>query len=57
MDEAKVAIAMKNYEAQLERCRKYYRKNNPNPKPRGRPRKEKVAETEKTKSELVQESI
>lgn len=45
MDPAKVAIAMKNYEAQLQRCRDYWRRKNPNPKPRGRPKKEKVENT------------
>ena len=56
MDEAKIAIAMKNYEAQLQRCRNYYKKNHPNPKPRGRPKKEKVEpETEKLK--FVPEAI
>jgi hypothetical protein len=56
MDPAKVAIAMKNYEAQLQRCRDYWRRKNPNPKPRGRPRKEKVENTppENEKAEVVE---
>jgi hypothetical protein len=39
MDADKIASALKCYEKQLERSRKYYRKNNPNPNPVGRPKK------------------
>ena len=50
----KVTIALKNYEAQLQRCKDYYRRNHPNPKPRGRPRKVKNEnESEKKEDEVV----
>ena len=54
MDEAKIAIAMKNYEAQLQRCRDYWRRKNPNPKPRGRPRKVEPTPPKNEKPEVVE---
>jgi hypothetical protein len=53
MDLAKVAVAMKNYEAQLQRCRDYWRRKNPNPKPRGRPKKI-IPTHENEKAEVVE---
>jgi hypothetical protein len=57
MDEAKIATALKNYEAQLQRCKNYYRRTHPNPKPRGRPRKNQEKKEEEKKAEVVPEAV
>jgi hypothetical protein len=56
MDADKIASALKCYEKQLERSRKYYRKNNPNPNPVGRPKKQKNDE-KKQEAEVAKISI
>lgn len=57
MDADKIASALKCYEKQLERSRKYYRKNNPNPNPVGRPRKTQVVSSDSSSSSEISSSL